>query len=135
MHGRAAAVVTARSHIGEAVRGRLSAAQHRRVGITFAYVTQLLHKHVYTLPSRPTDRRTDGQTDRQTGRRIGTCNALRLFSPFLPHACYRVHLSSGSHMGEQIERAGGNSDISFSSRWKLDGTRPFANPRGMRRDR
>lgn len=43
-HGRAAAVVTTRNHIGGAVRGRLSAAQHRRVGITLAYVTRLLHR-------------------------------------------------------------------------------------------
>lgn len=39
---------TACSHIGGAVRGRLSAAQHRRVGVTLVYVTRLLQTHVQT---------------------------------------------------------------------------------------
>lgn len=142
-HGRAAAVVTTRSHIGGAVRGRLSAAQHRRVGTTLAYVKRLLHRQYvhartrYRL-DRQIDRRTDGRTDRQTGRQIGIYNGARS-SPFYPHAWYRrrvrLVLSSSSHMEEQVERAGGNSEISFSFRWVLEGTRPFANPRGMRRDR
>jgi len=44
---------TACSHIEGAVRGRLSAAQHRRVGVTLVYVTRLLQTHIQITHAHP----------------------------------------------------------------------------------